>query len=228
MPDFVCTDRRDCDKSIRGGAMLWRNDNPASAVCSVGFTARNAADERFVYTAGHCSNGTDVQWGIGLTTDGRIGPMVAGVDFEELDASFIRVEKPRYAGQPGGSLFLNGGDFKVDVDAVASSLGALVAGDRVCLAANFQDPTGPNSCGVLGTSSDPAVRGMARVDGLDACPGDSGGSWYQKETGSPDRVAYGLHSRSNTGCRVAGGESWFSPLPTITAAFTPDLTVEVK
>ena len=52
---------------------------------------------------------------------------------------------------------------------------------------------------MVGTNSDPAVRGMVRVNGLDACGGDSGGGWYWL-TPSGRRIAYGIHSRSNIGC----------------------------
>jgi streptogrisin C len=68
---------------------------------------------------------------------------------------------------------------------------------------------------------------MARVDGLDGCGGDSGGGWYWLSS-SGNRYGYGLHSRSWEGCHVSGGDSWFSPLPTIKDTFTPGLTVEVR
>ena len=42
--------------------------------CSIGFTARNSSNTRYVYTAGHCSTGNGVNWGIGAQ---NIGPMSA-------------------------------------------------------------------------------------------------------------------------------------------------------
>jgi len=82
---------------------------------------------------------------------------------------------------------------------------------------------------VVGTNSDPAVRGMVRVDGLDACPGDSGGGWYWL-TPSGRRIAYGIHSRSDVGCHGSGGgsHSWFSALPTVKSTYTPSLNVETR
>jgi streptogrisin C len=67
---------------------------------------------------------------------------------------------------------------------------------------------------VIGTNSDPNKRGLVRVNGFDACGGDSGGGWYWL-TSSGNRIAYGLHSRSSTGCHGSegGSKSWFTALP---------------
>ena len=82
---------------------------------------------------------------------------------------------------------------------------------------------------MVGTNSDSSVRGMVRVDGLDACPGDSGGGWYWL-TPSGRRIAYGIHSRSDTGCHGSSGgsHSWFSALPTVKSTYTPSLNVETR
>ena len=40
------------------------------------------------------------------------------------------------------------------------------------------------------------MRGFARVDGLDACGGDSGGGWYWLS--GDIRTAYGIHHGSST------------------------------
>ena len=56
---------------------------------------------------------------------------------------------------------------------VAPTVGYMVAGETICLSANYVQPAvNGNPCGVLDTNSDAAVRGMARVDGLDACDRD--------------------------------------------------------
>jgi streptogrisin C len=98
-----------------------------------------------------------------------------------------------------------------------------------CLSANFTQPNGFNFCGVIGSTMDSSVRGMVRVNGLDACPGDSGGGWYWL-TNSGRRWAYGLHSRSDEGCHGSqgGSRSWFSALPLVKAFFTPGLNVETR
>jgi streptogrisin C len=193
----------------------------------VGFTGRDfTTDIRWTITAGHCSNGALVNWG---TVGETIGPMIASMDSGSVDASAILINNPRYTNDLGGRIYRDaafGGI--VDVDAVAGTLSDIVAGDTVCLSANFTDVNGPNLCGVIGTNSDPAVRGMARVDGVDACGGDSGGGWYGL-SGST-RTAYGFHSRSDVGCHgaAATADSWFSPWPTVQSALVPGLDIEIR
>jgi streptogrisin C len=218
--DYGCTSRSACDYTIRAGSMLWRGA-AGNNVCSVGFTGRQTNNQRWVYTAGHCSNGNGVTWGTGSA---YIGPMYAAVDSGSYDAAIIRVTNPWFAYDQGGEIY-----HSVYVNGVAPTLSYIWAGDSVCLSANYTNPTGGNFCGVVGTNSDPAVRGMVRVNGLDACGGDSGGGWYWL-TSAGKRIAYGLHSRSDTGCHgsAGGSRSWFSPLPTIKAGWTPWLNVETR
>lgn len=229
-PD-ACTSRALCDTTIRAGSMLWRT-NVGSTVCSQAFTARiTGTNSRATFTAGHCSNGALVTWGTGANS---IGPLFASLDSGAIDASYIPVTQAAYLDDiavqdRGGQIFRDpafGGT--VDVDAVAPTLGFIWAGDTVCLSANYTEINGPNYCGVVVTNSDPAVRGMARVDGMDACGGDSGGGWYWL-SGST-RTAYGVHSRSNTGCHggSGGNTSWFSPVPTIRSGFAPGTDIETR
>ncbi|MEN3361105.1 MAG: streptogrisin [Mycobacteriales bacterium] len=222
--DAGCTSRTACDVTVRAGSVLWTG-SPGSNVCSVGFTARDAGNQRYVYTAGHCSGGNGVTWGTGGIA---IGPMWSSVQSGALDASIIKVTNSWFRYDAGGQIYNEyTANRSVPLTAVAPTVGFIWAGDAVCLAANFPAPNGPNYCGVVGTNSDPAVGGMVRVDGLDGCPGDSGGGWYWL-TSAGNRYGYGLHSRSDVGCHGSqgGSHSWFSPLPTIKAGFTPNLTVE--
>ena len=229
-PD-ACTSRSLCDTTLRAGTRLWRAAAGAN-VCSQGFTARiTGTNSRATFTAGHCSNGVLVNWGTGATS---IGPLFATMNLDSIDASYIPVTNAVYlddiAGQDrGGQIFRDpayGGT--VAVDAVAPSLASIWAGDTVCLAANATEINGPNYCGVVTTNSDPLVRGMVKVDGVDACGGDSGGGWYS--LAGATRSAYGVHSRSNTGCHgAAGGDtSWFSPVPTIRSGFAPGTDIELR
>jgi streptogrisin C len=223
--DAGCTSRSACDWTIRAGAMIW-NPSVGNNNCSVGFTARNSANQRFTYTAGHCSSGATL-WGTGSQS---IGTLSSARNSGPVDASIIPVSNPWFQFDSGGEIY---NEFfpgrTVAVNGVAPSLSFIWSGDVVCLAANFTSANGPNFCGVVGTNSDPSVRGMVRVDGLDACPGDSGGGWYWL-TNSGRRYAYGIHSRSDTGCHGSGGgsHSWFSALPTVKSTFTPSLNVETR
>jgi streptogrisin C len=223
--DAGCTSRSACDWTIRAGSMIW-NPSAGNNNCSVGFTARNSANARFTYTAGHCSSGATL-WGTGGQS---IGTLSAAQNSGPVDASIIPVTNPWFKFDSGGEIY---NEFfpnrSVAVNSVAPTLSFIWSGDLVCLAANFTSPNGPNFCGVVGTNSDSSVRGMVRVDGLDACPGDSGGGWYWL-TSTGRRYAYGIHSRSDTGCHgsASGSHSWFSALPTVKSTFTPTLNVETR
>jgi streptogrisin C len=223
--DAGCTSRSACDWTIRAGSMIW-TPSAGNNNCSVGFTARNSANARFTYTAGHCSSGATL-WGTGNQS---IGTLSSSRNSGPVDASIIPVTNPWFKFDSGGEIY---NEFfpnrSVAVNAVAPSLSFIWSGDLVCLAANFTSANGPNFCGVVGTNSDSSVRGMVRVDGLDACPGDSGGGWYWL-TSTGRRYAYGIHSRSDTGCHGSGGgsHSWFSALPTVKSTFTPSLNVETR
>ena len=223
--DAGCSSRSACDWTIRAGAMIW-NPSAGNNNCSVGFTARNSANSRFTYTAGHCSSGATL-WGTGGQS---IGTLSSSRNTGAVDAAIIPVTNPWFKFDSGGEIY---NEFfpnrSVAVNSVAPSLSFIWSGDLVCLAANFTAPNGPNFCGVVGTNSDSSVRGMVRVNGFDACGGDSGGGWYWL-TSSGRRYAYGIHSRSNTGCHGSegGSQSWFSALPTVKSTFTPTLNVELR
>jgi streptogrisin C len=222
-PD-ACAARNTCDGSLADGAMIWRG-NAGAFVCSLGFTAQDPFTlGRFAYTAGHCSNGNGVTWGTGVQS---IGPMLGSLDSGDIDASVIQVTNPLFTLQAGGRLYNTD-----DLNSVVSTLSGIWEGDVVCKAANYQDPSGPRYCGEIDAVSDAGVRGMVRVEQEDACGGDSGGTWYWLiDSVTPKlRVGYGIHSRSNTGCRgdQGGDTSWFSALPTVKAGFVPGYNVEIR
>jgi streptogrisin C len=226
--DAGCTSRSACDWTIRAGAIMWRGSVAAPTPwCSVGFTARNSSNTRYVYTAGHCTTGNGVNWGTGGKD---IGPLVSSMDAGAVDASVIQVTNSWFTGDSGGEIFTQGGSFSLPLNGVAPSVGWMVAGETVCLAANYTSPTGANLCGVLGTNSDAGVRGMARVDGLDACGGDSGGGWFWLSPSTGNRYAYGIHSRSDFGCHgdSGGTHSWYTAIATAKSSFQPTLNVEVR
>ena len=208
--DAGCTSRNACDWTVRAGSMLWRGNDGNQ--CSVGFTTRNASGQRFTLTAGHCSSGNGVTWG---TAGQSIGPMSVSFDVGSIDAAAISITNSWFTGDIGGEIYHHGASGKsVPVKGVAPTLSYIWSGETVCLAANFTQPSGSNFCGVIGTNSDPNKRGLVRVNGFDACGGDSGGGWYWL-TSSGNRIAYGIHSRSSTGCHgsAGGSKSWFTALP---------------
>jgi streptogrisin C len=218
--DAGCTSRDWCDWTVRAGAKLWRGND--GNVCSVGFTARTSTNERFAYTAGHCAS-YDVDWGTGGQSIGR---MAASTDSGSLDASIIRITNSRFTGDSGGEIYHESSPGRsVPLNGVAPSVSYMLQGERVCLAANYTEPNGPNYCGVIGAVSDWWVGGKTRVDGVDACGGDSGGGWYWL-TSTGRRVAYGLHSQSDRSCHSAGGNSWYTPIATANA--WTGLNVEIR
>lgn len=217
----VCTSRSNCDTTLRAGVRLWRSW-AGNDVCSLGFTARSSLFQRRVYTAGHCSNGNGVTWGTGPTT---IGTMQSSIDWWAYDIGVISVTHWLHALLNDGQIYNEfGAGRSVPVVSSAPTWSYIWAGDTVCLAANYTQPNGFNFCGVVGTNSDPAVRGMVRVDGFDACGGDSGGGWYWLTSGG-SRIAFGLHSRSNSGCHGSqgGNTSWFSPTPLADSLYGLDI-----
>jgi streptogrisin C len=221
--DVGCTARNACDWTIRAGAVLQYN---GSGTCSVGFTARTGS-QRYVYTAGHCNSGGGT-WGVtNDPTYGWIGPMTSSVLSGAYDAGIIRVDNSWFQFDAGGEIYIENAGRSIALNYVAPTMSYLFVGETVCLSANFTEPNGPNYCGIIGSTSDAAVLGMVRVDGFDACGGDSGGGWYWLGSATY-RVAYGLHSRSDFGCHgdQGGTRSWFSPIPIITPVW--GLAIETR
>jgi streptogrisin C len=224
--DAGCTSRFACDYTIRSGVAIWRGSK-GNNVCSAGFTARNSYNTRFTYTAGHCSSGNGVTWGTGNES---IGPMHASMNWWFVDAAIIRVTNPWFTGDHGGEIYREASVGRsANVNGAAPTLSYIWEGDVTCLSANITQANGPNFCGVVTSNMDWGKRGLVRVSGLDACPGDSGGGWYWL-TSTGRRIAYGMHSRSHEGCHGndGGSRSWFSALPVAKAFVAPTLNVEIR
>lgn len=215
----VCNSRNDCNDSLRSGLVIRRS----GASCSAGFTARASTGTRFLLTSGHCA-GLNAAWSTGTTTPTTIGTMTDAIDSGVVDAGAIQVTNASYAADTVGRIYMhNAAGRWVPVNGAAPSMGFILQGETVCLAARITDPANSaNPCGTITSVSDPNKRGMVRVGGYDACPGDSGGGWYWLSS-SGSRWAYGLHSRSESGCNAAPNNSWFSPLPSFWTGLTYDL-----
>ncbi len=224
-PDYGCTTRYVCDWTLRAGVNFQLPNG--TQWCAIGFTARTTANVRYAYSAGHCSQGVGQNWTVATTTS--VGPVESVQDTGPVDALIVKVTNTWFTSDTGGEIYYVLDNHTVPVKGVAPYLGYIVAGETVCLSANYADPAGTNLCGVVGTNSDASFRGMVRVDGVDACGGDSGGGWYWLPA-SGNRYAYGIHSSSDGGCHgdAGGTRSWFSAMPTVKANFTPNLNVELR
>jgi streptogrisin C len=208
-PD-ACTSRADCDDLLASGLVI-RNDL-GLPVCSLGWTARyTAANRRLALTAGHCTTGFPQAWSVGDTTVRPIGTVLARLDFGRVDVGYIEVTNPFYTGDTFGRIYFGPPD--VMVPNQGQRFFTLI-GDVTCLSARFTDPAATgNPCGVVLSNNDPNVRNLVRIDGYDACPGDSGGGWYWLNGNAGNaRVAVALHSRSADGCNSSLGVSWASPI----------------
>lgn len=223
----ACTDRNSCPDAVRAGSIMWKG-SVGNDWCSVGATALSSTTHRrYVLTAGHCVGANGESWG---TADRRIGTRWAQQNSGDVDVATIWVRNSPFSSQSNGEIWAQWQTNRaVDMNGVASTQSWIWEGDTVCLAANYTDParTG-NRCGVVGANSDASVRGMTRVDGVDACGGDSGGGWYWL-TSSGNRYGYGIHSRSDTGCNGSSGgdTSWFTTLPRV-KTWIPSLAFETQ
>jgi streptogrisin C len=212
----VCTARDNCNDSLRSGLVVT-----GSAGCSLGFTARGTTGVRWALTAGHCAGSTTSTWSTGGTSIGPLNPVNA-IDSGAVDAGAIQVTNAGYAADTVGRIYISGTSW-VGVKGSAPTLSFIWVGETVCLSARYQAPgTVGNPCAVVANTSDPTNRGLVRVEGYDACGGDSGGGWYWLPA-SGNRYAYGLHSRSSSGCNDPAAVSWFSALPMFWTALTYEL-----
>ena len=98
--DAGCTSRAACDWTIRAGSMIW-TPSAGNNNCSVGFTARNSANARYTYTAGHCSSGATL-WGTGLQS---IGTLSSARNSGPVDAAIIPVTNPWFKFDSGGEIY---------------------------------------------------------------------------------------------------------------------------
>jgi streptogrisin C len=213
----ACTSRSNCDNFLAAGLVL--RNGAGTPWCSLGFTARNAAGQRITLTAGHCSTGIGETWSNGTATIRTVGNVSGRIFSGNQDVSRIVSTNAFYGNVNSGRIYINTppGWFPVTGESF------LLVGDVACLSASFTNPArSGNPCGTVGSTSDPQRFNMVRIDGYDACGGDSGGGWYWLP-GSGNRWAVALHSNSESGCNnPTAARSWASPLN----AFYPDLVYE--
>ncbi|WP_033337673.1 chymotrypsin family serine protease [Catenuloplanes japonicus] len=199
-PD-ACTSRTDCDNDLRAGLVLRRS---GTLWCSLGFTARDSANNRWALTAGHCVGTLNETWSNGTSTTRTVGPATDFINSGNQDAGAILVTNSFYSTQTAGRIMIGPSSYS-PVTGESYNL----VNDVNCLSASYTDPArAGNPCA---TVTDVGTGIKTRMAGYDPCGGDSGGGWYWLP-GSGNRWAVALHSSSLEGCNVANGVAWASPL----------------
>jgi streptogrisin C len=203
----ACVSRFSCSTPLRGGIVLWGGNHGNQ--CSLGYTALAADGSRWAITAGHCGDitGAGPTWGHGT---GAIGPMVEGVNSGNVDVARIQITNPYW--QAGGWMYdYYAPNTPAKLHYAITARGTVQAGDGVCLNAWHSDA---NNCGIILNSYD--VRGMP-VTSYDACPGDSGGTWFNITPGGR-RIGYGVHMGGPASCKDhEKGYSYFTAIPDLNA-----------
>ena len=178
---IMCAGRDVCDGSIAAGAMLWRG-RPAPSY------ALSASPPRTRSCSGASSTPPDTARTESASTGAPARSRSARYSIRSTSMTstprVIQVTNAFYTGQPGGRLYNT-----VDVDDVALDLASITIGDVVCLAANFQDPTGARS----------AVRSVASATQRSA-------AWSASTTRTPapaTAAARGTNSRQHADCGTA-------------------------
>lgn len=211
-PD-ACTSRTDCDDDLRAGLVLRRS---GTLWCSLGFTARSSSGTRWALTAGHCVGTIGETWSNGTGTIRTVGQATDFLNAGNQDAGAIQVTNAYYSAQTAGRIMIGPSSYS-PVTGESYNL----VNDVNCLSASYTNPArAGNPCATV-TEVGASIK--TKMAGYDPCGGDSGGGWYWLP-GSGSRYAVALHSSSLTGCNVANGEAWASPLN----AFWSGLTYETS
>lgn len=184
--------------SIIGGQALYFS----AGRCSVGFNTRAASGNRYVITAGHCTNLGGTVSGVG----GVIGPVAASY-FPVNDFGAIRVSSTSAVATALVDRYSSGSDVTVAGSAVVG------IGGSVCRSGS----TTGWRCGTVQAFNQTVnygggniVYGLTRTNAC-AEPGDSGGS-FVSNPGTGTRVqAQGLTSGGSGNCTF-GGTTFFQPI----------------
>jgi streptogrisin D len=172
------------------------------ARCSAGFNAQNSSGQRFLITAGHCTN-IGASW---TTSSGQALGTRTQTSFPGNDFGVIRYNSG--VANPGNVNLYNGSTQDITGSANAS------VGQQVCRSGS----TTQVHCGsvqqtnaTVTYSDGSVVRGLLRTN-VCAEPGDSGGSLFAGST------AIGITSGGSGNCRT-GGTTFFQPVTEPLQAF---------
>jgi hypothetical protein len=172
-----------CDPPFRGGLEVRpdaNGDNQADgALCTSGFNARRTifGSEWLATTAGHCSRGDGVNWKHSSVEDHLIGPEVGHQSFGAVDTTIIRFQDPP-AWKPTNIIRRPSNNSFTITSKVGTPSSALVGTTYCHVGARL---SGHETCGPLVTHNYASgdQTNMGYVDAAMACPGDSGGPWFQ-------------------------------------------------
>ena len=190
-------------QALYGGQAILRGGSR----CSAGFNTRSGSGNRYVLTAGHCTN----LGGTWTTSSGQtIGP-VAASSFPGNDYGAIRISNPTALDPRGGVLYF--GAFR---DITGAS--RVPVGSSACKTGSTTGTT----CGtvqaynVTVNYAEGIVFGLTRTN-ICTQPGDSGGAMF---AGSQ---AQGVTSGGSGNCTV-GGTTFFQPVNEILSVYGLSLT----
>lgn len=208
----ACTTYRRCDPPLRAGVQLWRGPEKNYS-CSAGFTANSTTSAgRWVLTAGHCG-AIGSRWGNGTQS---VGTLRARYNWNDVDAAAIRIDNTFWLNSTtwGWMYHEDATNQRMAVARRITSETSMQPGQTLCIAA--QSASSGIRCGVLADVNDASARNLARVNGIDTCPGDSGGAWYRYT--STGRIAYGIHHGGKIVPSTCHGKdvSLFTTLPDMT------------
>ena len=174
----------------------------SGARCSAGFAARDGSGNRFLITAGHCTNLGGTWSGVG----GTIGPVSAS-SFPTNDYGKIAITSATALSTPLVDRYSSGSDVTVSGPATA------ITGSAVCRSGST---TGWH-CGnvqalnqTVNYGSGNIIYGLIRTN-VCAEPGDSGGALVSNPGTGTRVTALGMTSGGSGNC-TSGGTTFYQPV----------------
>jgi len=220
-----CLSTLDCHETpLRAGLRIVRGDSISTPFksCSIGFALSAPGTSRVWFTtAGHCGPGNSPgvpqsqrRWfhrpSSGLVTGVTAARCWWCAGHPSVDVGRVLVKESFWLNGTFGWLmnFANPGS-PVKVNGYTLSY---QVGDVICLKA-LHVGAASDKCGIVADVDDASVHHMIKINGYNACDGDSGGAWFETSP-TGHRVAYAVHSSSDSGCH-GSGSSWASSIKSV-------------